>query len=421
MKKLLIMTAIISSAFIGCTEDSATAPIVDQDASYDRHEGASDCASCHATQFANWKESGHAFKLNKVVGDSIPAFPFTDIAAMFPNTVTNSLAEVPDAQMSLATTGYIVGGYGWKARYIDTSGLIIHGANAQYNFASGEFSAYHDGEAHSAYACGSCHATGWDPTATNPDAPLMAGNMQYDAITCQRCHGDNVVAGPGHNTKTFTAINAQNSSDVQGAVAEFGALGATHKANTVCAVCHVRGDKAKVVKVSSGLIKHHEQSHELLVGKGGAAHGCVTCHDPHSSVKFDAQASGQGVTKDCSVCHNETSTKPITVNAAYTGHNCTSCHMPKIVKSATTSTATYVTGVTALGIPGGKTGDMRSHILSLSSISDTNFVAADLDGTTNAISIPVDYSCMTCHGVGGAGPTTGAAAAAMLITTPVHP
>ncbi len=417
MKKLLLVAAIISSAFIGCSDDSSTSPTTDAPVAYDRHEGSTDCSTCHPDHFARWKQSGHAFKLNKVVGDTIPAFPFTTVAAMMGNTVTNSLPEVADITMDLTNTGYIVGGYGWKARYIDTNGLIIHGANAQYNFASGAFSGYHDGEDHSAYACGSCHATGWDPTATNPDAPLMGGNMQYDAITCQRCHGDNVVGGAAHSIKTYTAVNAGNSTDIQGAVVEFEALGATHLANSVCAVCHVRGDKAKVVKVGGGLIKHHEQSHELLVGKGGATHGCVTCHDPHSSVKFDAQAAGDGVTKDCSVCHSN-----VTVNAPYASanHSCTSCHMPKIVKSAVTSTATTVTGVTTLGIPGGVTGDMRSHILSLSALSDTTFIAADLDGTAAAISIPVEYSCMTCHGTGGLGPQTGAAAAAILGVSPVH-
>jgi ribosomal protein S27AE len=393
------------------------------------YPGADDCKSCHGgagEPYDYWVESGHGYKMNPVDG-SVPIYPFSNVSAMFPYTVTNSDTQYAPEEMTVDNTAYVIGGYGWKGRYVDATGNIKHGANAQYNLATGTFTDYHDGEDDAPYDCGSCHTTGWDPDAVNQELTDMAGDMLYDAITCQRCHGDNTSGGVGHNTTSMAAgASSFLPTDTQGAVAEFAALAADHPANTVCSDCHVRGDFAAVVPVSGGLVRHHEQSQELYVGGHGNILGCVSCHDPHASVKYDSLAKGEGVLSSVIVAGNCTVTCHQTqaVDSAYAGHTCVDCHMPYLVKSALsfTSGIEQVPGVTALGIPGGARGDIRSHVFSLTSTSDATALDADLDGTTAPVHLPVDFSCMTCHGADGTvGPTTASDAVTLLISKPVHP
>jgi hypothetical protein len=98
--------------------------------------------------------------------------------------------------------------------------------------------------------------------------------------------------------------------------------------------------------------------------------------------------------------------------------------MPYISKSAVdyTTAAKAVTGVSALGIPLGKRGDLKTHIFSLTKGTNDTFLSGSaLDSTAASVKIPVDFSCMTCHGTGGTkGPTTAAEANTILTSTPVH-
>ena len=411
------------------------------------YPGADSCSgsSCHDTEFNKWRESGHGYKMNKIVAGIAPTYPFTDVSAMFPISgksikFNEGLSDETIHLMTLATTKYIIGGYGWKARYISDAG-IVHGATAQYNFQTGSFSAYHNGDGESAnvkYDCGYCHTTGWksnskdETTDTQDNSAGMDGTWDFDAITCQRCHGSDTSGTAGHNTKSLGADTFSDRASAQGSTIEFGNLDATDKANVVCSDCHVRGGEMTETPVSGGLIRHHEQSTELFGGRHGDpgdqgnSIGCVDCHDPHASVKHDALAEGEGTKTsviangNCTEsCH---STK--TVNVPYNaGHTCVDCHMPKLVKNAVSTTAgtETVPGVTVLGIPGGKRGDIKSHIFALTATADDTFLSATLDSTSDQVKIPVDYSCMTCHGTGGSmGPTTAAEAVTAIAATPIH-
>ena len=82
---------------------------------------------------------------------------------------------------------YVIGGFNWKARFVDKQGNVITGAEdakTQYNLANkllkldDEWVAYHPGET-VAFSCGSCHTTGYIPQ----------GNQGGVAGTCRHLGG----------------------------------------------------------------------------------------------------------------------------------------------------------------------------------------------------------------------------------------
>ena len=107
--------------------------------------GTDNCGICHPNELAVFQQSGHSFKLNKVINDSIPLYPFTSIAAGLPMMNDTDDADPADmwpgtenfplsTPMDYTDISYVIGGYGWKARWIDKNGYIVTGTNVQYNF-----------------------------------------------------------------------------------------------------------------------------------------------------------------------------------------------------------------------------------------------------------------------------------------------
>ncbi|MCJ7659609.1 MAG: hypothetical protein MUO67_10710 [Anaerolineales bacterium] len=94
--------------------------------------GATICGGCHPDIYDIFIKSGHPWKLNRVVDGQPPEYPFK---------------EVPDPPegYSWDDISYVIGGYNWKARFINQDGYIITDApgesgdtayTSQYNFAN---------------------------------------------------------------------------------------------------------------------------------------------------------------------------------------------------------------------------------------------------------------------------------------------
>ena len=104
--------------------------------------GSEACAECHQETYDVFMRSGHPYKLNRVVDGQPPEYPFTEVV------------DVPEGY-TWDDISYVIGGYNWKARFIDKDGFIITGdenATTQYNFYNEELDmgdswvAYHAGE-----------------------------------------------------------------------------------------------------------------------------------------------------------------------------------------------------------------------------------------------------------------------------------
>ena len=68
--------------------------------------GSEACQICHEDIYATFVKTGHPYKLNKVVDGQPPKYPFSKV----PN---------PPAGYTWDDIAYVIGGYGWKARFID--------------------------------------------------------------------------------------------------------------------------------------------------------------------------------------------------------------------------------------------------------------------------------------------------------------
>ena len=351
--------------------------------------GSSACSTCHGTTdvtnagydiHATFLESGHPYKLNPVNG-AAPTYPWSIV----PNPPANvDRGDGTDTTFTWDDITYVIGGYGWKARFLDSKGYIITGANVQYNLETEGWSGYHSTEAIGTkkYNCGRCHTTGWvdsdDDVATNNQDGLegLVGTFSEPGVQCEACHGpgSDHVAAP-----SSTNITKDVSSDL-------------------CGNCHYR-DAQNRIEYKGGFIRHHEQYDEFLHSPHSAALTCNTCHNSHASTVYDDQALGDGVKMECATCHSSQATN-MNHNPAAT---CVDCHMPEASKSAVSENE--------------YNGDIKTHIFKINTEpvpKDSMVYYDDTAGKyfvrldeNDIASITLDYSCYGCHtdenGVGGGG------------------
>lgn len=395
MKKsvLVILAAALVVGFAGCRPDQQMAPPVAESA-YDNYVGSAVCGGCHSSTYQKFMNSGHPFKLTKVVNGHKPLdFPFTvlpDIPNNFGLTDGDNTLGPP---AGYGDVSYVIGGFNWKVRFVDTNGYIVTGSDTQYNFETNQWVSYDDGVVDKPYNCGKCHTTGWIPFEDGgmrkDGLPGMAGNFYEGGIHCEECHGPGAAHVNNHGDPSF--IEKDNSSEL-------------------CGRCHTR-DSQNRIAASSGLIKHHEQYDELLglhpddPGAGGwgkhlmAGVGCNTCHDPHATTVHADLTETSGIKIDCLTCHPDRvlpNDNPHSQNAlAAKGllsepngkriPNCVSCHMPRAAKSAV-SYGSVGTGPNV--------GDIKSHIFKIDLSQKEQFTP---DGKFALPWLTAKYACKQCH------------------------
>jgi hypothetical protein len=322
-----------------------------------QYVGAATCQECHTELYESFMQTGHPYKLNKVVDGEPPQYPFSKV----PN---------PPEGYTWDDILYVIGGYGWKARFIGQDGFIITGdadATTQYNLYNENLDmgdnwvAYHPGE-EKPYDCGACHTTGYVPEGNQDGLPGLIGTWTEDGIQCEACHGP----GGNHvNDPYLVAMDVTRDSEL-------------------CGQCHIRGDVTEI-DASGGFIKHHEQYEELFESKKRVMN-CVDCHNPHQTVKYAAETDGKGIKTACENCHFEQAQYQKIQYIKHAG-GCINCHMPRVTKSA-------------LGDPERYTGDVRTHLMAINPLSTSQF---DDDGNFSQPYLSLDYVCKQCHTAEGSG------------------
>ena len=319
--------------------------------------GMDACAACHQEQADLVAKSGHYYKLNKVVDGKAPTYPFT------------TLTDLPEGYTWNDIT-YVIGGYNWKARFIDKDGYIITGADenatTQFNFPNpvvgndAGWVGYHAGEKEKPYNCGPCHTTGYQPEGNQDGLPGLVGTWTEPGIRCEECHGpgSNHVADP-----IGVALKIDRDAEA-------------------CGACHVRGGP-EAINAKGGFIKHHEQYEEYFQTKHRAL-SCVTCHDPHEGVIPARKAGTATVRVECESCHFQEA-KNQASPAMKVMVECIDCHMPRITKSAVGDAAAF-------------TGDIRTHLWAIDPDATAQFSE---DGSTANPQITLDFACKSCHRPGG--------------------
>jgi len=320
--------------------------------------GSEECQDCHEEIYSVFMKSGHPYKLNKVVDGQPPEYPF-------------SALSTPPEGYTWEDISYVIGGYGWKARFIDLDGYIITGdenATTQYNLYNAQLEmgdnwvGYHAGEENKPYDCGTCHTTGyssWPEDSHQDDLPGLIGTWTEDGVFCEECHG------PG-------SLHAESPRGISMEL---------DRSSELCGTCHSRGS-VEEINASGGFIKHHEQYEELYQSKHLVLE-CVDCHDPHAGVVQLRKTDQQTTRTTCENCHfMEEKFQAVTDHTKpATDVECIDCHMPRISKNALGNAAVF-------------SGDLRTHVMAIDPYQLGQFSE---DGSVAFSQISLDFACKSCH------------------------
>lgn len=130
MKHILLRTFCLVAVFLISTDFLSSQNL------WPTYGGKESCVGCHSLEidFAAFERSGHPWKVQKIDTSKI----VSGVYKPFP-TGTNT-AGVPLAPEVLAlgynykdSIGFLIGGYGWKARWMNKNAYIYEGTKAQYN------------------------------------------------------------------------------------------------------------------------------------------------------------------------------------------------------------------------------------------------------------------------------------------------
>ncbi len=412
---------ILPGADLRYTPDGGYTPVAD-------YVGPDTCLTCHGPQaitgmdYTVFLRNGHGYKLNEIENGLMPTYPFSSIAGALgmiadddlppddPHPGTDNTLSTP---LDYSDVSYVIGGFGWKSRWIDADGFIVTGSEVQYNLETMAMASYHNDEVDKKYNCGNCHTTGWKAYTSEPGdlrnlnrqggLPGMHGTFAQPGVQCEACHGAGSLHAMVPSTANITRLAAARSTD------DFLADDMAYGKAAACGDCHTRdGEKDYPTYVGGpgriaakgGLIRHHEQYDEMRGidpddDPTYAATGphrdllCGACHDPHTTTKYmDISGDAPGMDTNCTVCHNTGGVGGKDYNitsGGMTGLVCIDCHMPKLVKSAV--------GHDPVGT-GPATGDIRSHIFRIDLTSADQFTG---DGSFAYPSLTGSWACKTCH------------------------
>ncbi len=364
---------------------------------FSAYGGKQSCVGCHSSKidFAAFEKSGHPWKVqkidtSKIVGGVYKPFP----------TGTNT-AGVPLAPEVLAagytykdSIGFMIGGYGWKARWMNKNAYIYEGTKAQYNLGYLDnkidptltgHGAYNStnvtaviglkSPSPSLYTCGTCHTTGWikyDAT-TSPyrkdNLPGFDGTFYEYGVQCEGCHGP--AKYPHTPTPTKDGFN-------------------------MCKNCHARGSGTRIpVKSGGEFLDHREQVDQMTFTKHyrNVKMTCVSCHDPHKSSVWDLGGL-KSAAKTCSPCH---SNKTVDIKKVVSGvttpvpHECRDCHMPYIGNTAVKQN--------------NNRGDQASHMWKINTAAVGKVTGMWSSTSAANVTIPadsvvahtLDFACLGCH------------------------
>jgi hypothetical protein len=133
MKKLLLFTAIpvIMLGAVFLLNSNSTTPLstVRSDLAVEAtYIGSEDCGVCHESKYNDWVASGHPYKFTIIEGGVAPTYPAE--AVNFQSQYMDSLGDGSHTWNDIAG---VIGGYGWKARFVGTDGHIVGTLNSAFS------------------------------------------------------------------------------------------------------------------------------------------------------------------------------------------------------------------------------------------------------------------------------------------------
>ena len=316
--------------------------------------GSEACAECHITTYQDFLDSGHPYILNAAAdvraGGYYPAF-VPDLPGPPPGREWSSIS-------------YVIGGFRWRANFLDSAGYPILGSQAQWNMPGnplglpGEWDYFMPSGR--TINCARCHTTGYQQIPDRVDLPGVIGSWALDGVQCEACHG------PGQH-------HLENPGKVDMIV---------DRSAAACGRCHAR-DTGLVIAAHEGFIANYCQWTEIR-RTGHIALACVDCHDPHIGLHPSAPDRPENSASVCEKCHYAETRSYAESSLPHFGASvtCLDCHMPYAVKSAVGDTNQHL-------------GDIRSHLMRIN--TDPNAVLISNQQANGYLTL--DFTCLTpgCH------------------------
>jgi hypothetical protein len=312
--------------------------------------GSESCRGCHTLAYYNWSQSGHPFKLMEIKDGRPVQFPFSTIPGPPPGTTWNDVL-------------YVVGGYGYKARFVGKDGYFITtGGKNQYDLNTKGWSDYLKDQ-RAAYTCGNCHTTGYSSEGNQKGIEGLRGTWKEDGVGCEACHGpgsQHVFSPFGHRLKVDRSTEA-------------------------CASCHHRnGPTNPEITVQNGFLMHRDALHSMRLTKGHQDFTCVTCHDAHRGALWTKERQIPAVKRTCESCH--AAARPALARSDFAAskakQECTTCHMAPMTVSGVPTKRPWL-------------GDMKSHLVKIN--PDPSAPQFYNNGTRAHPYITVGFACLSCH------------------------
>ncbi len=302
--------------------------------SNDGYVGAEQCKTCHNEIYEEWKSSGHSKIIYKPSNGNINI-------------------PLPEGY-SVNEISYVIGGYKWKALFLDKNGYLITSTSRgdgrnQYNLKSKRWVDYKAGE-RVPYDCGMCHTTGYSPEGHQDGLEGIKGRWKFDGVQCEACHG------PG-------ALHIQSSlkRDIK-------------IDRTICIRCHSI-DPLDAIPVNDVFLAPYTEVNQLMKSKM-KKFKCVNCHNSHRS-------SEKSIKQSCESCHQKIALRYENSYMHRVGVKCIDCHMPQA-------------GLIAEGDRETFTGDLKSHLFRIDHTKKFPFFIKDNE-KVNPGYLSVDYACIRCH------------------------
>jgi hypothetical protein len=324
--------------------------------------GDTACAGCHPDIYKANLRTGHAWIQNKISEAAAPNFPYT------------KLEKLPEGY-TWDDILYVIGGYNWKALFVDKNGYLITDAPGQagngnylnqWNFANQQVGkqagwvGYKSGQEKVLYTCGECHSTGFSSNGNQDGLPGLVGTWAQDGVRCEACHGPGSLHS---NDPRNIRLNINRSSDL-------------------CGNCHFDAD-LELVDETDAYNSIHAPSEAIYRGKHMVLK-CVDCHDPHSGVIQNRESQKATTRTQCAECHYQQAKYQNNPQHAANGVTCAECHMPTLVKAA-------------WGNPAKFTGDIHSHQVAIDPTKIDQLVTSGGSQGYTLAPIGLDYACRHCH------------------------
>ena len=295
------------------------------------------CRTCHEKEYKAWKTSGHARILHKSSDTEITTIPLP-------------------AGYDRKNVQYIIGGYKWKALFLDRKGYLVTSTATgyvknQYNLKSKNWVDYLAGQK-VPYNCGRCHTTGYLSEGHQDGLEGIIGTWKFEGIQCEVCHG------PGAN-HAASALKSDIKVDIY-----------------ICSQCHGT-EPLNVIPLDGVFLAQYTEVNQLLKSRM-KSFSCVVCHNPHLSAQ-------KSIKRSCETCHQKIAEEYKESYMFKVGVTCIDCHMP-------------LAGMIAEGDEKTFRGDFKSHLFKVDHRKEFPLLIKD-GQRLNAGYLSVDYACMPCHSV----------------------